>query len=93
MWPLRITDTLHGNDMFPVNTNEGRKAGIDTGMVYLFRRRVILRDHDRTSSTPSFRAAQFRARETNATKVLEKGYLRIDRLEYDAGAVEMESQR
>lgn len=40
-----IANPLHCYDVFPVNADDGGKAGVDRGMVYLPSSRVDLRDN------------------------------------------------
>lgn len=45
MRALDIANPLYGDDMFPVNTDDRSKTGVDRGMVYLPSSRVYLRDN------------------------------------------------
>ena len=45
MWLVDISNALHGNDVFAIDTDERCQAGIDRGMVDFLGRRVELGDH------------------------------------------------
>ena len=92
MRPLHIPNSLNCDNVLSIHTDQWCQAGIDTGMVYFFRCRVVLRDHHCASSASTFSASQLCTREANATEIFEESYFGIDIVDNNAGAVEVESE-
>jgi hypothetical protein len=55
--PLHVADALDRNDVLAVDRGEGREAGVDARVVYLFRGRVVLGDDDGAGAAAAFAAA------------------------------------